>query len=221
MQHTLNIREISELTHDVRRIVCEKPDDFTFTEGQATEVAIDKPDWRDEARPFTFTSRNADPDLEFTIKIYPDHDGVTEQIGELVPGDRLIIDEPWGAISYRGPGCFIAGGAGVTPFVAILRERLAKSEMDGNRLIFSNKTEDDIILRDEFEAMEGLDCLFTVTAQPDSKLALGRIDADFLRDRIDDFSQPFYVCGPPTMVEDITDALKSLGANPESVVFEE
>lgn len=221
MSHKIEVLDIEEVTHDVRKLTVEKPEGFVFEPGQATDVAIDKADWRDEKRPFTFTSLNEWPTLEFTIKVYPDHDGVTEQIGQLKKGDSLIIDDPWGTIEYEGSGVFIAGGAGVTPFIAILRGLHEKKQLAGNRLMFSNKTGTDIILRDEFEAMDGLDCLFTVTDQPDSELARGMIDKSFLKQHLDDFSQNFYVCGPPEMVEAISGHLKDLGADPDGITFEE
>jgi ferredoxin-NADP reductase len=221
MTHTVRILSVAEVTHDVRRLTVEKPKGFQFVPGQATEVAIDDDRWGEERRPFTFTSLNPWPELEFTIKIYPDHGGVTEQIGKLEAGDRLLIDEPWGAIRYRGKGCFIAGGAGVTPFIAIIRDLEQKGELAGNMLIFSNKTERDIILRSEFEAADGLRCLFTVTDEPGSPLALGVIDKAFLQKHVGEFDQKFYVCGPPKMVEDISRHLEDLGAAPDAITFEE
>jgi predicted ferric reductase len=44
-----------------------------------------------------------------------------QELGKLKHGDELII-RVWGAIEYKGEGVFIAGGAGVTPFIAILRQ---------------------------------------------------------------------------------------------------
>lgn len=221
MSHTLTILDIAEVTHNVRRLRIEKPQGYKFTPGQATEVAIDKDGWRDEKRPFTFTGLNDQSHLEFTIKIYPDHDGVTEQIGKLREGDRLIIDDPWGTIEYNGKGCFIAGGAGITPFIAIIRDLREKGELAGNTLIFSNQAERDIILREEFENADGLACLFTVTEQADSDLPQTFIDKDYLQKNVQDFEQNFYVCGPPPMMDQVMDALKELGADPESVTFEE
>jgi ferredoxin-NADP reductase len=58
MPYTLTIQDIQTLTPDVRQIRLEKPDGYSFTPGQATEVAIDKEGWRDEKRPLTFTSPN-------------------------------------------------------------------------------------------------------------------------------------------------------------------
>lgn len=220
-EHTITIRTIERLTPDVRRYRCDRPDGYTFEPGQATEVHLDRDGWRDEARPFTFTSLPDDDHLEFTIKSYPDHDGVTEQIGQLVEGDRLVIGDAWGAITDTGPGMFIAGGAGVTPFIAILRRREADGTLDGCHLVFSNATEDDIIMRSDFERMPGLRTTFVVTDHPGSELAADRLDKDALERLIDDVDQQFYVCGPPAMVDDISQALQDLGADPDGITFEE
>lgn len=221
MAHSVAVLSTENVTHNVVRLTVEKPEGYDYKPGQATDVALDRDDWRDEQRPFTFTSLTDADHLEFTIKVYPDHDGVTEQIGKLKAGDRLLIDDPWGAIQYKGPGVFVAGGAGVTPFIAILRDLQRKGKVKDQKLIFSNSTERDIILREEFEAMDGLDCLFTVTDQDDSPLARGLVDRDFLKAHVNDFAQEFYVCGPPKMIEAVTEDLKALGADPDSVVLEE
>ena len=221
MTSSCKILGVTDVTHDVRRITVQKPEGYSFEPGQATDVAIDKDGWRDEQRPFTFTSLKAAPELELIIKIYSDHEGVTDQIGKLEEGDKLLLGEPWGAIRYDGPGVFIAGGAGITPFIAILRDLEQRGGLAGNRLIFSNKTENDIILRQEFEGMQDLDCLFTVTDEPGSALAHGLVDKGFLEKHVSDFGQKFYVCGPPQMVEDVSKALGELGADAKSIVFEE
>jgi ferredoxin-NADP reductase len=220
-EHTVTIRSIEELTHDVRRYRCDKPAGYTYEPGQATELHLDRDGWRDESRPFTFTSLPDADHLEFTIKTYPDHDGVTEQIGQTRVGDRVVIGDSWGAITDKGPGTFIAGGAGVTPFIAILRQRMVDGTLDGCHLIFSNKTEADILMREEWDAMPGLRTTFLVTGQPDSPLAADHLDEDALRQLVDDTDQEFYVCGPPAMVDDISEALGALGAAADGITFEE
>src|SRR4051812_7295035 len=110
------------ITHDVKRFTVEKPRGCSFKAGQATDVSINKPEWKDEKHPFTFTSLNSWKELEFTIKIYREHNGMTNQLEKLQVGDELIIGDVWGAITYSGEGVFIAGGAGITPFIAILRQ---------------------------------------------------------------------------------------------------
>ncbi|MDV6315156.1 FAD-binding oxidoreductase [Idiomarina sp. HP20-50] len=224
MSHKLDIQDIDEITHNVRRIRLTKPEGYEFTPGQATEVAVDRDGWRDEKRPFTFTSLSSDPWLEFVIKIYPDHEGVTEQIGQLAKGDALIIGDPWGTIEYKGEGTFLAGGAGVTPFIAILRDLHNKGKIGKNQLIFSNKTDQDIILKEEFEAILGDQFINVITQEKpsDNHIFLdGVIDKEFLKSHIEDFTQAFYVCGPEPFNDSIMDTLKALGASPDSLVFEE
>jgi ferredoxin-NADP reductase len=220
MAYKVKITDITSLTHDVKQITVEKPEGYTFTPGQATEVAINKEGWTEEKRPFTFTSLPTDDHLQFVIKSYRDHEGVTYHIDGLVAGDELIIDEPWGAISYKGKGVFIAGGAGITPFIAIFRDLQAKGEISGNTLIFSNRTGKDVILETYFDELLGEDFISTLSDEKADGHEHGMIDMNFLKDKIEDYSQHFYVCGPDAMVKDISEHLSHLGANPDAITFE-
>jgi ferredoxin-NADP reductase len=211
--HTLALRSIEPVTHDTHHLVFPRPKGFAFSPGQASELALDRDGWRDEWRPFTFVS---DPDgdtLEFIIKSYPEHDGVTERIGRLSPGAQVRLKDPFGAIRDQGPGVFIAGGAGITPFIAILRERARRGSLDGCTLIFSNRCERDIILRQEFETMHGLVCVFTLTDEDTGTLPHRKVDGAFLDEVVKDYGQTFYLCGPHGMVDDVREALKARGAS--------
>jgi len=223
MKRKVRILEIGQVTPDVKRFVVERPENYEFIPGQATRVSINKPGWRYEERPFTFTSLNSDPHLEFIIKKYPQHHGVTEKLHSLSAGDELIIRDVFGAIKYSGKGVFIAGGAGITPFIAILRQLKKENSILSNRLFFSNKTEKDIILKQELEEMFGQnpgDLVFVVSDENNPKYYNGFINEDFLKKQIDSFNQKFYICGPPKMTEQLITTLKKLGADINSVVFE-
>ena len=220
MEHIVKIKSIQNVTHDVKRFSCEKPPGYSFIPGHATEVSINKEEWKEERRPFTFTSLNDSPDLEFTIKMYSDHPGVTNQLNHLLPGDELIVRDVWGAIEYKGPGYFIAGGAGITPFIAILRQLKKEDRLQGNKLFFSNKSDRDIILEEEFVSMLNDNAVFAITHEPSNKYYNGFINEQFLQQNVDDFGKHFYLCGPPAMVEALQDILGKLGASPDAVVFE-
>lgn len=219
-EHIVSILSIEPVTHDVKRFRLQKPEGYHFIPGQATEVSINKPEWKEEKRPFTFTCLNDEPYLEFVIKIYSDHDGVTNALGKLNAGDELIVRDVWGAISYQGEGYFIAGGAGITPFIAILRQLNQQHSIDGNTLFFSNKTSNDIILKDELKTMLGSNAVFTTTQEKTNAYESHIIDETFLKNHVNDFSKHFYICGPDKMVSDINEILTKLGAQPEAVVFE-
>ncbi len=211
------------VAHNVKRFKLEKPKGYSFVSGQATEISIDSPELKDKKRPFTFTCLSSDSYLEFTIKIYPDHeDGMTKHLKDIKKGDFLIVREVFGAIHYSGPGVFIAGGAGVTPFISILRQLEKDKKLPGNTLIFSNKKEEDIINKKEFEEMEkeGLKVIFTLTREINKKYENRRIDLPFIKEKISNFKQHFYVCGPVRFVGELQDILKKLGANSDSIVIE-
>ena len=216
-EHIVKILETETVTHDVKHYRVEKPEGYKFEPGQATEVAINLPRWKEERRPFTFTSLNEWDHLEFTIKSYRDHDGVTNHLDHLKPGDELILHDVWGAIHYKGEGIFIAGGAGITPFIAIFRQLEKDGKIGNNQLIFSNKTKEDIIMEDEFRKMLGKNFINTLSHEQTNGYDYGQIDAKYLKGKISDFKKQFYICGPDPMVKSMQDILKQLGAA-ESVI---
>ena len=220
-EHVVKILETEYVTHNVKRFKVSKPDSYKYKPGQATDVVINIPEWKEERRPFTFTSLNEWDHLEFTIKIYDDHNGVTNKLGTLHAGDELILHDIWGAIHYKDEGIFIAGGAGVTPFIAIFRQLQKDGKLGNNKLIFSNRTSKDIILKDEFEKMLGKNFINTLTDEKAEKYDNRKINEGYLKEKIKDFSQYFYICGPDAMIESIKEQLLNLGADNDKIVIEQ
>jgi ferredoxin-NADP reductase len=213
-EHILKILKIDFVTYNVKRFVVEKPENYKFIPGQATDVSINN-ELKEEKRSFTFTSKNTDLVLEFTIKRY---DGITKKVHELKAGDEIIIREPFGTINYKGEGTFIAGGAGITPFLAIFRslgENIGK-----NKLIFSNKTRRDIICERELAEMFGENVKFLVTDEKAKGYIHKRINRNFLKKEIIDFNQDFYICGPPDFVSGIKKILIKFGVKEERIITE-
>jgi len=223
MHERVKILKIQQVTHNVRQYRLEKPEGYSFEPGQATELSLDEEGFRDKKHPFTFTALPDADYLEFTIKSYFDTggDGMTERLFAYEPGQHLILRDAWGTITYKGPGTFIAGGAGVTPFIAILRQLEADKALAGNRLVTSNRTAGDIILREEFERMSGLEHLWTVTDDAEADGVLHeRIDEAFLKRHIPDVTGRFYLCGPDEMVKELRTTLESLGAKTDALTWE-
>ncbi len=220
MEYIIRIIEIFQVTHDVKCFRTEKPPGYQYLPGQATDLSINKPGLENELRPFTFTALISELYLEFTIKRYADHHGITDKLHQLRPGDELIIRDSWGAIDYKGPGYFIAGGAGITPFIAILRNLYKENKTDGNKLFFSNKKLADIIYREELIKILGKNVVFYLTRDNIEGFENKRIDEKFIRNNITDFKKHFYVCGPDPMVNDLVSILQKTGASPDTLVFE-
>jgi len=220
-QHFVKIKSIDHITHDVLRIVTEKPLHYTFTSGQATEVSINKKGWQNEKRPFTFTCLPQDDYLEFTIKTYPSHHSVTNELMQLKKDDELILNDVFGTINYKGEGVFIAGGAGVTPFISILRYLHSKNEVGECKLIFANKTQGDIILEQEFKEILGNNFINILSEEKVTGYENGIITMDFLQDNFGGINQYFYLCGPPPMIEFVEKQLQDLNVGEIHLIKEE
>lgn len=219
-QHIVKITSIERVTHNVLKIVTGKPENYRFTPGQATEVSINQKEWMKKKRPFTFTSLPDDDYLEFTIKTYIEHKGLTMQLLKLKKGDELILHSVFGAINYKGEGVFIAGGAGVTPFISILRDLKSKNKIGDNILLFANKTKADIIREDEFRQLLGGNFINILSDEKLQGNAFGHITKRFLETQIVDFDKRFYLCGPPKMMAAVEKQLASLLVDERLVIKE-
>lgn len=220
MRHILKILTIAKATPDVLHIVLEKPSDLTFLPGQAADISINKSPWEEELRPFTFTSLPTDNTLEFLIKTYPDHHGVTNELLELNINDELILHDVFGDILYKGEGIFIAGGAGVTPFVAIFKDLEEKNLIGNNKLIFANKTVDDIIDKDVFDALLGKNFINVLSKESVEGYETGYITKELIGRCIDKDGLYFYLCGPEPMMKAVEAQLATLGIASEFIVKE-
>ncbi|MFI5159763.1 MAG: flavodoxin reductase [Sphingobacteriales bacterium] len=220
-KHIVKVLRTHFVTHNVKQFDLEKPTGYTFIPGQATDVSINKPALEDELRPFTFTSLNEWNELQFTIKCYTDHDGITNKLLQVNPGDELIIHDVWGAINYKGPGLFIAGGAGVTPFIAILRQLHKDGQLKDCKLLFANKSSEDIILRKEFESMLGENFINILDNSDDRNIMEGHIDKHLLAIYATNAMQYFYVCGPDKFTEAMVKYLEEFGKNKDQIIIEQ
>ena len=219
-QHIIKIELVDHVTHDVLRFKTEKPANYNFEPGQATRVSINKEGWEKKKRPFTFTNLPDEDYLEFTIKTYPSHEGVTNELLSLKAGDELIIGDPWGTINYKGEGVFIAGGAGVTPFISIFRYLKAKNELGKSKLLFANKTTEDIIHKDEFEDMLGEKFINILSQEESPDFDHGLINEGFLQKHEVNNYGYVYLCGPKPMMESIEEQLHNLNVTEDTIVKE-
>jgi len=219
-QYTVKVKEAYFVNSDVKRFVIEKPAGYTFTSGQATEIALNEKDWSQKFRPFTFTGLNSWESLELLVRIYPERNGVTAKLSKVNTGAEFIITKPFGAIEYKGLGVFIAGGTGITPFLSIFRELKKQNRLTTNKLIYSNHTSHDVIAGAELHDLFKENYINHYSSEGVIGFRERRVDKDILIDYIKDFGQRFYVCGSQRFVTDITKILLELGANADSLVIE-
>jgi ferredoxin-NADP reductase len=215
MNHEIKILNKKSLNHDVIQFRLERPLEYQFVAGQAIELMLNEPVSKGPA-PFTFTGLNTDPYLELIIKIYEEHKNLTAALAKLNVGDKVTITDPWDSYLNKGPGVFLAGGAGITPFIALLRQMQAEGNVGKSWLFFSNKTSEDVFLQTELKNILG-DHYVNVITRDEHRQDRHYIDEAFLKKYIEDMNQPFYVCGPPGFMEAIQNTLKKIGASEQMV----
>jgi ferredoxin-NADP reductase len=214
----LKILNTEYVSQHAKRFVVEKPQGFTYIPGQAALLSINLPGWENQKRTFTFTSLSDWPYLEFIIKIYNQREGVTHKLGSINAGNEFILHNITGTIRYKGPGIFLAGGTGITPFIAIFRALFYSNNLRQVGLIYSTDYADDVILHEELARMLGPAYMNVLTREGVVGFIEKRIDKKFLIENIRDFDSRFYVCGPEKFVTDINQSLVALGAKPESII---
>ncbi|WP_041327379.1 FAD-binding oxidoreductase [Robiginitalea biformata] len=212
MNYHVQIKSISRLTHDTLCLRLSKPHGYRYGIGQAIEVAIDNPGYEQQFRPFTLTSLPFDPYLELIVKVYPDHGGFTQALSRLGENGPLIITAAWDSYDYRGEGVFIAAGSGITPFIPMIRQLSLSGRIPGHTLLYANKTEADIIHKQALNKALGSRFINILSREYHSKLDYGRLDQAYLKDKVSDFSEHFYICGPEAFSGAIKGYLINQGA---------
>ncbi|MET4083211.1 ferredoxin-NADP reductase [Pedobacter sp. UYP30] len=138
----------------------------------------------------------------------------------LKAGDQLFVNDIFGDIAYQEEGIFIAGGAGITPFVAIFKELNAENKIGNNKLIFANSTKADIIYNDEFHTMLGSNFINVLSNDKGEGYEHGYITKELLKKYTNQPVKNYYVCGPPPMMEAIEKMLKDLKIDEKSIIKE-
>lgn len=203
-----------EINHNVMRFHIERPYGYTFTSGQAIDLSIDQPGYELEVAPFTIVSDVGSSILELIIKIRPDKNSLTYGLARLDRGDVLQITEPWDTYKYKGSGAFIAAGSGITPFIPILKQIAIDGinlKMD-HTMIYANKGKEDILFKTELKRFFGNNYVNVLSTDKEKNKASGRVDFYFLKKRITNLNQYFYICGPKVFEQEVRCNLLKLGA---------
>jgi ferredoxin-NADP reductase len=218
-------------TPRVKSLVLDVPDWAGHRAGQHVDVRLTAEDGYQAQRSYSIASAPEEDRLAITVERLEDGEVSPYLADELRPGDRLELRGPIGGyfvwdVSLGGPLLLVAGGSGVVPLMAMLRHRVAVRGDVPARLLFSSRSWEDVIYREELERLagDGLEVVHTLTrSQPDGWAGYARrVDREMLGEVAwapAERPQTF-VCGPTSFVEAVASALVELGHEPATIKTE-
>jgi ferredoxin-NADP reductase len=233
---TWTLGEVVELideTPRVRSIVLDVPEWPGHLPGQHVDIRLTAEDGYQAQRSYSIASAPEDDRLMLTVEGLPDGEASPYLVDELRPGDKIELRGPIGGYfvwerSLGGPLFLVAGGSGIVPLMSMLRHREASGATAAARLVYSSRTWDDIIFREELEQLsdgsDGLEVFHTLTrTQPEGWEGYARrVDAQMLAETAwgPANTPASYVCGPTSFVEAVSRALVLLGHEAKSIKTE-
>jgi len=199
--------------------------------GQHYDVRLTAADGYQAQRSYSIASPpSREGEVDLTVERIADGEVSPYFHDVLQVGDQVEMRGPIGGYfvwepSLGGPLLLVAGGSGVVPLMAMLRERAAADPKPMAVLIHSSRTYDDVIYREEIGALAandaGMRVIQTLTrSQPPGWTGYDRrIDRQMLAEAIAAAgAQPLvYICGPTLLVEAAANALVELGVPPAQV----
>lgn len=202
--------------------------------GQHLDVRLTAEDGYQAERSYSIASPPEEqPRVTITVERLDDGEVSPYLTNELHTGDKLELRGPiggyfvWDAL-MGGPLLLIAGGSGIVPLMAMIRHRAATGSTVPTRLLYSSRSYEDIIYRDELDRLvkntKMLEVIHTLTrAAPTGwKGYRRRIDAEMLREVAwpSDQYPLIYICGPTPFVETAATTLATLGHEPRRIKTE-
>jgi ferredoxin-NADP reductase len=224
-----DVAELVDETARVKTIVLEAPDWAGHRAGQHVDVRLTAEDGYQAQRSYSIASAPEDERLALTVERLDDGEVSPYLAEELDVGDKLELRGPIGGYfvweaGLGGPLLLVGGGSGVVPLMAMLRHRAAAGANTSARLLYSARTLDDVIYREEIDRLASedanLEVSYTLTrAQPPGWTGYARrVDRDMLTEIAYSSGKGIaFVCGPTRFVEAVADGLLALGYAPERV----
>jgi len=200
--------------------------------GQHLDVRLTAEDGYQAERSYSIATA-PEGELAITVERLDDGEVSPYLVDEVQEGDRFEIRGPIGGYfvwdaSEPEPLLLVAGGSGIVPLMAMIRHRATTGSAVPTRLLYSSRTLEDVIYREELDELagrlDGLEVFHTLTrSQPAGWNGYGRrIDAEILAEVAWPASEEpqVFVCGSTRFVDTAADGLVALGYEPQSVKTE-
>jgi ferredoxin-NADP reductase len=203
--------------------------ELIFTPGQFVTITTEVPEHGKVTRAYSIASSPTETRY-FDLCIKRFENGVLSpfMFDRIEPGYRFVTKGPFGKFVWNEDMgerlALIAAGTGIAPLQCMIRYARAKNLGTDIGLLFSNKTYEEIIYRDELDRLAREMPKFRVTYTLTRGAPAGwagyrrRIDKDMIAAAFPDVAERLcYICGAPEMVNDTVANLKALGVPEERI----
>jgi ferredoxin-NADP reductase len=214
----------AEETDRTKSIALELPEWAGHHAGQHVDVRLTAEDGYQAERSYSIGSSPEDPNLVLTVERLDDGEVSPYLTDELHPGDELELRGPIGGYfiwedRLGGPLVLIAGGSGIVPFRSMLRHHDAARSTVPVRVLYSSRTLEDVIYREELLGRDEVQFALTRQWPEDWTGHRGRVDAELLSEVVwpPEEKPLMYICGPTGFVEEIAESLVGSGHDPSRV----
>jgi ferredoxin-NADP reductase len=227
------VHDVVVETRRVKSLILQPPSWPGHLPGQHVDIRLTAENGYQAQRSYSISSPPEDELLALTVERVKDGEVSPYLLDELRVGDQLELRGPIGGYfvwtgAEREPVYLLAGGTGITPLMSMLRHRNRRSNRPPALLIYSARSWEDIIYRDELEAMMRRDSsfglIYTLTRQQPENWTghRGRLNKSLLSaNGFPPAHHPMiYVCGPTSFVETAASLLVELGFDPLSIKTE-
>lgn len=226
--YNIPVQQINRLTKDAVEIVFSIPQDleetFSFIPGQYITLSVTI-DGKEERRSYSICSEKNSP-LAIAVKEVENGKVSPWFNNQLQVGESVLISKPEGRFLLNGAKkvVTIAAGSGITPIMSMAHE-IEKTEGASMKLFFVNKTENDILFREQLDSLAKTEKHYFLTQEQKDGLGQGRITKDaFMTIIKEDLellkSDGFFICGPEEMIHDVKAALELFGVAESKIHFE-
>ena len=227
------VREIVVETFRVKSLLLHVPGWQGHLPGQHVDIRLTAEDGYQAQRSYSIASPPEDELLSLTVEKVDNGEVSPYLVGDIRAGDQFELRGPIGGyfvwtVAMRGPLWLIAGGSGIAPLMAMLRHRSRRKVRNPALLLYSSRSLEDVIYREELDAMARRDpdlrVINTLTRkQPEGwKGYRRRIDKGLLAEACfpSERNPNIFVCGPTSLVEAASGFLVELGHEPRTIKTE-
>lgn len=217
-KYKYKVREVRDLGENITEVILEPMHEkLNFISGQYAFINFDSITTGSESHPFSFSSKDGEDTISFTIKNLGDF---TSKVKNLETGTMAHLEGPFGKFSYKEADSkkqiWIAGGIGITPFLSMAKSITHEADYSID-LYYCVRNEKEAVYLNELLALRDE----KVNIIPHFSDTMGFINADIIKEKSGLEEKSIFICSPVFMIKMLKKQFSLKGVPGSSIYSEE